>query len=325
LEETPAVDPTERLMALRVATWNVENLFRPGEGGIDLSKAAYQRKLDHIAGLITGANVDVLALQEIGTEEALADLQAAAGDRYPHQAVASPDTRGIRVALLSRYPIADAWDLIDYPENAMHDVPAPEGEILDAMGRGVLETVIDTSEAETPHDALRVVTAHLKSKLSTYPDGRRYPKDEDERARGTAYSLFRRSAEAAALRVWLNASMTEDTDTPVVCMGDFNDSPDAVTTTMLYGPEDGDPKRPDQGDPVRLYNLADQLPAGRRYSRIYRNKRELLDHVLVSRPLLLAGVKIDSMVEGIEPITESVRTRADEVVPDHACQIATLG
>lgn len=312
-------------MALKVATWNVENLFRPGEGGIDLSKAAYQRKLDYIAGIVDAAGVEVLALQEIGSEEALGDLQKAAGEGFAHRAVASPDTRGIRVALLSRFPIADAWDLVDYPDGALDDVPAPEGKILHAMGRGVLETVVDTGEAETSFDRVRVVTAHLKSKLSTYAGGRRYPKDEDERARGAGYSLMRRSAEATAMRVWLNGSMSEHRAVPVVCMGDFNDSPEAVTTTILYGPYDGDPKRPDQGDPVRLYNLADQLPEGRRYSRIYRKKRELLDHVLVSRPILLGGVRIDSLVEDIEPITESVRARADEVIPDHACQVATLG
>jgi predicted extracellular nuclease len=313
-------------VVLKVATWNVENLFRPGGGDITLTQAAYGRKLDYIAGIVTTAGVDVLALQEIGSEEALADLQEAAGERFPHRAVASPDRRGIRVALLSRFPITDAWDLVDYPDGALDDVPAPEGEILHAMGRGVLEALVDTGEAEgASYDRLRVVTAHLKSKLSTYPGGRRYPKDEDERARGAGYSLMRRSAEATAMRVWMNASMLEHRDVPVVCMGDFNDIPEAVTTTILYGPEDGDPKRPDKGDPVRLYNLADQIPAGRRYSRIYRGKRELLDHVLVSRPLFLAGTRINSLVDDIEPITESVRARADEVVPDHACQVATLG
>jgi predicted extracellular nuclease len=312
-------------VVLKVATWNVENLFRPGESDIDLTRAAYQRKLDHIAGVVTGAGVDVLALQEVGSADSLADLQRAAGDRFPHGATASPDHRGIRVALLSRFPLLEHRDLVDYPEGALDDVPAPSGEILHAMGRGVLEAVVDTGGTDRSYDRLRVFTAHLKSKLSTYPGGRRYPRDEDERARGAGYSLMRRSAEATAMRVWANASMSGQVDVPVVCMGDFNDSPEAVTTTILYGPEDGDPKRPDKGDPVRLYNLADQLPPGRRYSRIYRNRKELLDHVLVSRPILLAGTRIDSLVDGIEPITQSVRARADAVVPDHACQVATLG
>lgn len=311
-------------MTLKVATWNVENLFRPGESDIDLSRAAYQRKLEYIAGLVTDAGVDVLALQEVGSADSLADLQGATGNRYPHSALASPDNRGIRVALLSRFPIQDSRDLVDYPAGALDDVPAPGGEILHTMGRGVLEAVVDTSGTDEPYGRLRVFTAHLKSKLSTYPGGRRYPLDEDERARGAGYSLMRRSAEATAVRVWANASMAEAA-VPVVCMGDFNDSPEAVTTTILYGPEDGDPKRPDKGDPVRLYNLADQLPPGRRYSRIYRNRKELLDHVLVSRQLLLAGTRIDSLVDGIEPITQSVRARADAVIPDHACQVATLG
>ncbi|MBM0228231.1 hypothetical protein [Micromonospora sp. ATA51] len=130
------------------------------------------------------------------------------------------------------------------------------------MGRGALQVHVDVGSG------LRLITCHLKSKLLTYPDNRRYPKNEDERARGAGYALLRRAAEAVAVRVRLNKVMTAsatggEPGMPTIVCGDLNDGPDAVTTTLLAGPDDGDIDRPDKGDPVRLYNLAPLLPPGR--------------------------------------------------------------
>lgn len=46
----------------------------------------------------------------------------------------------------------------------------------------------------------QLVTCHLKSKLLTFPGGRFFTGDEAERARFAAFALFRRAAEAAAVR-----------------------------------------------------------------------------------------------------------------------------
>lgn len=115
------------------------------------------------------------------------------------------------------------------------------------MGRGALQVHVDVGSG------LRLITCHLKSKLLTYPDNRRYPKNEDERARGAGYALLRRAAEAVAVRVQLNKVMTAsatggEPGMPTIVCGDLNDGPDAVTTTLLAGPDDGHIDRPDKGD-----------------------------------------------------------------------------
>jgi hypothetical protein len=59
---------------------------------------------------------DVVALQEIGDEEPLQDLQEALGDAYLHRAVSAfPDGRGIKVAFLSQFAIQERTDLADFP------------------------------------------------------------------------------------------------------------------------------------------------------------------------------------------------------------------
>ncbi|MEU4477893.1 endonuclease/exonuclease/phosphatase family protein [Micromonospora sp. NPDC023966] len=138
---------------------------------------------------------------------------------------------------------------------------------------------------------------------------------------------MRRAAEAVAVRVQLNKVMTASaTDgepgVPTILCGDLNDGPDAVTTTLLIGPSDGDIDRPDKGDPVRLYNLGPLLPTGRAYSRIYQGRGELIDHILVSRDLRLRVASVDNLVDDIGSITECTDTRRPATVPDHAPVIA---
>ncbi|MGX1300244.1 putative extracellular nuclease [Streptomyces albogriseolus] len=139
---------------------------------------------------------------------------------------------------------------------------------------------------------LRVAVCHLKSKLLSYPDGRFQPRDEGERARYGAYALYRRAAEAAALRALADRLLEGDgRERDVVVLGDLNDEVQAATTQMLLGPpgsEIGTPghDRPDRGDAVRLWDVAPLIPAAERYSRVNSGRRELIDHVLLSHRLM---------------------------------------
>jgi hypothetical protein len=56
------------------------------------------------------------------------------------------------------------------------------------MGRGALQVTVT---AHGHH--LTILTAHLKSKLLTFPGGRFQPRDEAERARFGAYALYLRA------------------------------------------------------------------------------------------------------------------------------------
>ncbi|GAA5119101.1 endonuclease/exonuclease/phosphatase family protein [Pseudonocardia adelaidensis] len=83
---------------VKVGTWNLENLFRPGPSGPS-TDAAYTAKLEALAQAIGQLSPDVLAVQEVGDPDALKDL-AALLDGYEHTATAAPDGRGIRVGFL---------------------------------------------------------------------------------------------------------------------------------------------------------------------------------------------------------------------------------
>ncbi len=87
-----------------VGTWNLENLFRPGSDAGPDSDAVYEAKLMALAETITTLAPDVLAVQEVGEPDALADLVDRLGGAW-HTALADPDGRGIRV-LATEYGIS---------------------------------------------------------------------------------------------------------------------------------------------------------------------------------------------------------------------------
>jgi endonuclease/exonuclease/phosphatase family metal-dependent hydrolase len=302
-----------------VMTWNVENLFRPDTGGQKLDQAGYDQKLGNLAEVVQLIDPTIIGLQELGGDGPLGDLQAACGAIYAHRAISThPDPRGIRVGFLSKVDLTNVEQLVPMPAGAIDDMPNDSGGTITEMGRGALKVSISLDNSE-----IRLIVAHLKSKLVTYPGGKFSPANEDERARGTGLALARRDAEAVALRVYANHLMNGNT-LPLIVLGDMNDGPDAVTTQMLLGPPDGDPHRVDKGDDVRLYNLSDQIPADHRYSRIFNGRPELIDHILVSRELLFEVQQVDTYTRSTPSITADPATRAAAEFSDHAPVFARI-
>ena len=84
---------------------------------------------------------------------------------------------------------------------------------------------------------------------------------------------------------------------------------------------------PDQGDAWRLWDLAPLIPENRRYSRIYRGRGELIDHILVSRALLEKVSSVDSLVDQRIPlpsIVDDPTPRRNATASDHAPVVVTL-
>jgi len=338
-------------MSFSVMTWNVENLFPPGtrispQSKNLVSQGEFDAKLDRLAALIDAHRPSVLALQEIGgstadDETAIAALQARLGCVYPHRLQsAHPDSRRIRVGLLSMQPMTDVVHLRQFPPGPLESVrtyaDTPETE----MGRGALSAVVEVQ----PGLRVRITTAHLKSKLLTFPSSsgsvRFSTSDEDERAFVAGIALFRRAAEAATLRAFVNQQLREFPDIPNIVLGDLNDEPMAATTQMLAGGTvDRDITSDDAGDAVRLYNLLDALPlrgpvsthlvdAAERFTRVHEDRREILDHIFAAKSLVYrdgefrAAVRI--FTDQILPLEGSPNARDFVAASDHAPVMASF-
>jgi hypothetical protein len=138
----------------------------------------------------------VFALQEVGGVDALAALQGELGGTYPHLAISqAPDPRLIRVAFLSKHPLGQVEDMVDFPSGPALDIhelsPTGGSRPVTRMGRGGLRARGTARDFTT--DPL---TAHLKSKLVTFPrpGGSSFqPRDENERTQAAGVALMRRT------------------------------------------------------------------------------------------------------------------------------------
>jgi endonuclease/exonuclease/phosphatase family metal-dependent hydrolase len=314
---------------LKVMTWNLENLFRPGAPSGPRSEAAYQAKLQGLAAVINEQAPDLLAVQEIGDPDALADLVGLLTGGWQTQISTHPDERLIRVAWLARRDMSDVEQVFAFPDHLQPVQVDDDGATIGAMGRGALAITVQLDSG----DPLRLVTTHLKSKLLTFPGYRFQPHDEDERARFAAYALHRRAAEATTLRVWVTAALGEMGDNHrLILTGDLNDTVQAATTQLLLGPpgsEIGTPgfDRPDKGDQQRLWNLAPLMPDGKNYSRIYEGRQELIDHILVAAALVKPtdAITVEAIISPPLPsISTDPNARRDQPSSDHAPVVATF-
>jgi endonuclease/exonuclease/phosphatase family metal-dependent hydrolase len=317
----------------RAMTWNVENLFEVGTEAGPATEEELAAKIESLRAVIDAQRPDVLALQEVGSEGALARLQQALHDPMPHRRLGTPDGRGIRVAFLGRLELHDPVDIGPFPRGLLpiqvgDDPPGPAGpELLAEMGRGALRVTVRAGGRD-----VHVIATHLKSKLLTFPRGFQ-PANEDQRARYAAYALYRRASEATTLRTHLDALLDGGgRTTAVVLAGDLNDEVEAATTQILNGPPGSEIgtagfAQPDRGDGDRMWNLAPLIPAERRYSRVYRGRRELIDHVFVSHYLARGRTTAVTtvMAEGALPsIADDPTARRGEPGSDHAAVVATF-
>jgi len=316
----------------RAMTWNVQNLFLAGAEDGPETQAEFDAKIASLKTVIDAQAPDVLALQEVGPLEALAALQGALTHALPHTAISDrPDGRGIRVAVLSRLEITSTVQLLDLPPGLIPpqvediDLGHPGAAQMDSLKRGALEVTVDAAGGP-----VTLITAHLKSKLLTFPGGFQ-PANEDERARYGGYALNRRTVEAVTLRVRLDALLQgHGQERRVLLMGDLNDEIEAATTQIFNGPggsEIGTPgfSQPDGGDGDRMWNLAPLIPEAQRFTRIYRGRRELIDHIFASHQLLDPEPRVSTAIAApgeLPSITDDPQEQRGKPGSDHSAVIA---
>jgi endonuclease/exonuclease/phosphatase family metal-dependent hydrolase len=331
-----------------VMTWNLENFERPAANAEQAVKEWYARKLQQISELIISAGPDLVGVQEVlADHKSLApqvfdDLREALGPEWNGCLSQRPDPRGIRVGWLARGQLSDPTDVAVYP----HQVPATtiddDGNQITAITaakRGALAVTYTRGDGLT----VQALTAHLKSKLLTFPGhdpqhSQFDTRDEAVRARLGLYALNQRAAEAVTIRAWATEQLQgHGQERHLLVCGDLNDTPQAATTQILLGRPGsqlgtGGFNQPDWGDGNRLWNLAPKMPDGdpvtgkgaKNWSRINNGIKELIDQILVSHLLVHALESTESFpLEGIKSATADPASLADMEAPsDHRPVIA---
>jgi endonuclease/exonuclease/phosphatase family metal-dependent hydrolase len=192
----------------RVATYNVENyLDQPTESRHFVKSAAAKAK---IRESIRAVNPDILALEEMGTTNALLELRASLkrdGLDFPYWEYVQGFDTNIHVCVLSKLP---------FIARTPH---TNDSFLLDGrrfrVSRGFAEMEIRVAGDFT----FTLFAAHLKS---------RRPSAEADEAE-------LRLEEAKILRGLVDAKLTRDPDANFVVLGDFNDVKNSDSTREIIG------------------------------------------------------------------------------------------
>lgn len=221
---------------IRFATFNVCNLAPPGityyTNLPPYTPEEYEEKITWIAQQLDAVDADVIGFQEIFSQAALKDVLARTVKyREAQHAGIDPDPAVTpltpSVALVSRLPLINIKLHSAFPDNLTRTLP-PQEHVQMCFTRPVLQAQVAAPDGQ----AIDVFVVHLKSKRPDYHAG----EDENDPALfglASLRSLHRRGAEALALHHLLHDCMAADT--PLLVIGDFNDTIDAVTTELVMG------------------------------------------------------------------------------------------
>ena len=194
--------------SFRIATYNVENYIDQPTDTRNFVKADNAKT--KIRENILALNPDVLALEEMGTTNALLELRAALktdGCDFPYWEHVQGFDPSIHVAVLSKFPIV-----------ARHP-HTNESFLLDGrrfrVSRGFVEVEIQTDQNYT----FTLLATHLKS--------RRPVPDADE--------AQLRLQEATLLRGIVDDHLKANPNAKIVVLGDFNDVKNSPSTKAVIG------------------------------------------------------------------------------------------
>ena len=309
---------------IRFATFNVLNLALPGlrfyDGIEPYTPEQYDAKVSWLARKFDQLDADVIALQEVFSQQAVTDVLARTTRYREAQHVGfepEPGKLTPSVALISRLPLAGATTKhLDFPRAL--SVPLPElGIAMTRFTRPILQVPIWL----TPELVLNVFVVHLKSKRPDYRNG---DSETDQGSIGAAVlrSMIRRGAEALGLR-YLLSDFTGGRRVPLMVMGDFNDVADAVPTQLVLGGG-----RSLNGCDERLfecYRLQSRRDPLRDvgYTHVHDGNFETIDHVLVSEEFNPASPHALGEVQEVAYLNDHVIFRSPDA-SDHGAVLVRI-
>jgi endonuclease/exonuclease/phosphatase family metal-dependent hydrolase len=248
---------TRELRAERPVTfahYNLENylVMDRREHGQVVHEAKPDAEVGPLIRIIQQIHPDLLGVAEMGPPDQFRSFRErleAAGVSFVDQEYVQGADPDRHLAFLSRFPIV--------ARHSQGNVPIDLPDRPEAMRRGLLDVTVEVS----PSTRIRLVGAHLKSKLPV-PEGE---------------ALVRR-AEAQRLREHVEAILHEAPDTLLLVYGDLNDTKDAPAIAEVAGPRD---------DPMALSDLwlADADGDRWTYYRRYTDTYARIDYIFVNRKL----------------------------------------
>lgn len=274
---------------LKIGTFNLFNLVLPNEtyyGKKVYNQEDFDKKKAWILTQFDKLDADIIGFQEVFHEEALRQVMLE-HPKYKDAHLLMGERKGgsPAVALISRYPILSHAFFTEFPEQlSIEGLKVPFSQ----FSRPILKAKIEVKKGV----AIEVFVGHLKSKRPLIPHDVKDRHDPLEISKGQARSLLLRAVEANALRTILLQSL-KNRDTPVIVLGDLNDTHTSVTTQIISGqapPKYWQTRHKEKIWDILLYHAKDiqarQSSSDVYYTHIHNGHYESLDHIMVSQELV---------------------------------------
>ncbi|WP_457745902.1 endonuclease/exonuclease/phosphatase family protein [Sulfurimonas sp.] len=258
---------------MKIATYNVENIFDLQRSGYEYkeyipntysqwNKKNYQKKLKNIAKVIKDIDADIIALQEIESLQALKDLRYELkrhGLYYQYYKIANYKNTTIKVALLSKIPFIYTHEIAVTSSYKYRNLLEAKFKINNEE----LYIIVNHWKSKAGPESMRIVSAKkLLKRVKEIGCQKNIILLGDFNSDYEEYKLFKRKRK--------------HNDTNGITglnhiLGTINNQNNSLYANIAY---------------CEFYNLWYDTEKEKRYSYIYRGKKEALDNILVSKALL---------------------------------------
>jgi endonuclease/exonuclease/phosphatase family metal-dependent hydrolase len=309
---------------LRIATFNVESLGEPRSGG-----ASLEERVAVLRPQLLRLRADILCLQEVdaqhegrGRHRRLAALEALLeGTPYAACAPITTTSRskgGPRdkhnLVILSCFEVAEHRQIlhayVDPPQfRRGHDLAPGVGEgggeqdVAIEWDRPFLYALVSLPDGRRLH----LINVHLRAPRAAFMPGGKGSGGTWRTMAGWAEGFFvaavKRAGQALEVRLFIDRLFDEEPEALIAVCGDFNAGAYEIPLRTIRGDEE------DAGNPHlalrTLVPVERTLADSRQFSVVHHGRPQMLDHILVSRPLLAwyRGVEIHNEALGDELVT----------------------
>jgi predicted extracellular nuclease len=294
------VRPIESIRELRVATYNVENLFLhvghyEGSKRVTDQQVKPTEKVKGVAKAILDMNPDILVLQEVEDIDALSFINKSfLQGRYTPILIKGNDPRGIDVGFLVKKDLPFKIEALSYKNQTWHDPRLEHAGQTHLFSRDLPVLLVKPKNAMPNAPPLFVLAGtHFKSK--------RPPNSPEAREADPESNVMRGAQAARAAQILSEYRSLFGDNVPVMLAGDFNG---AVNFEPEFDPLKKDAQLTDAFD-----LLAKKLTDDQRITHIFYAKKgkrgprsSQLDAVLVS-PALRDAVLSAEVYRYIDPET----------------------
>lgn len=303
---------------IRIATFNLENLDDRPRNGID-----FEDRLRVLRPQLQRLRADILCLQEINAHSVskhgprlLSGLDALLeGTRYQDWTrVVSLNRGGAHPSDLHNLVVLSRLAVLGQ-EQLWHDLvapcawragggrPEPDPAAPVEWDRPLLHVVYGLDDGRRLH----VINVHLRAPRAAWLAGRKESPGRWASVAGWAEGFFlasvKQAGQALEARLLVERIMDAEPDALIAVCGDFNATDREAAVRIVRGDEE------DTGNghlAMRmLVPVERSLPQSARFSVIHHGQPVLLDHILVSRPLLgcFVGAELHNETLGDELVS----------------------